>query len=207
MTDLYASMLPQETPPAVNTLFVNLITGPGVGKSTTSTGVYSKLKQAGYNAEYVSEFAKDKTWESEDHPALFCQPYIAGKQFWRQFRVNGKVDVAITDTSLLLSLIYQTFGSTPSFNKAIVEQYNLFTNLPILLARDPSRPYNPKGRRQSKEEAEELDRRILEMLKENSIPFQVVQMTDNDAVQFEIVDMVKNHLERLRNSSNLLTTR
>lgn len=200
MVDLYANMVKEPEKPRVKTLFVNLIMGPGAGKSTVSTGVFSKLKRAGVNAEYVSEFAKDKTWESEDHLALQCQPYITGKQFFRQFRVDGQVDVAVTDTSLLLALVYETFGSTPSYQKAVVEQYNLFRNLPILLTRNPDRPYNPRGRRQTKEQAEALDKKIVETIDGLQIPYLKFEMTDDDAVEHEIVTAITNHIERVNNA-------
>lgn len=46
-----------------NTLIVNLYGGPGTGKSTGAAYIFSKLKMDGIDAEYVTEFAKDKVWE------------------------------------------------------------------------------------------------------------------------------------------------
>lgn len=43
-----------------NTIIVNLFAGPGAGKSTGAAYIFSKLKLAGIDCEYVSEFAKDK---------------------------------------------------------------------------------------------------------------------------------------------------
>ena len=43
---------------------VNLFGAPGAGKSTGAAYIFSKLKLAGVNAELVTEFAKDKVWES-----------------------------------------------------------------------------------------------------------------------------------------------
>lgn len=45
-------------------LIVNLFGAPGAGKSTLAAYVFAKLKMAGVNAELVTEFAKDKTWEN-----------------------------------------------------------------------------------------------------------------------------------------------
>lgn len=44
-------------------LLINFFGAPGAGKSTASAYIFSKLKMAGVNAEYVPEFAKDKVWE------------------------------------------------------------------------------------------------------------------------------------------------
>ena len=55
-----------------STIVVNLFAGPGAGKSTGAAYIFSKLKMAGVDAEYVTEFAKDKTWE-ENQKVLNCQ--------------------------------------------------------------------------------------------------------------------------------------
>lgn len=57
------------------TLVVNLFGGPGSGKSTGAAYVFARLKMLGYNAELVTEFAKDKTWEKNE-TALAAQDYI-----------------------------------------------------------------------------------------------------------------------------------
>lgn len=47
-----------------NTLVVNLFGEPGAGKSTGAAYVFAMLKMAGVDAELVTEYAKDKVWES-----------------------------------------------------------------------------------------------------------------------------------------------
>ena len=46
-----------------DTLVVNLFAGPGAGKSTGAAYIFSMLKMAGIDTEYVNEYAKDKVWE------------------------------------------------------------------------------------------------------------------------------------------------
>ena len=77
-----------------NTLVVNLIGGPGAGKSTTMAGVFSKLKSLGVDAEMVSEFAKELVWENRKD-TMKDETYIFAKQAHRIFRVNGQVDVIV----------------------------------------------------------------------------------------------------------------
>ena len=81
-----------------NTLIVNLYGGPGSGKSTGAAYIFSKLKMAGVDAEYVTEYAKDKVWEGNKE-VFNCQFYITGKQVFRIHRCFGKVDVIVTATS------------------------------------------------------------------------------------------------------------
>ena len=86
-------------------LVINLIGGPGCGKSTTMAGVFYKLKKNGVNCEMATEFTKDKVWD-EDYRMLDDQIYIIAKQMHRISRLIDKVDIVIMDTSLLSSVIY-----------------------------------------------------------------------------------------------------
>ena len=43
-----------------HTIVVNLIGGPGSGKSTTAAGLFYNLKKLGINCEMALEYAKDK---------------------------------------------------------------------------------------------------------------------------------------------------
>ena len=82
---------------------VNLIGGPGTGKSVTAASLFAKLKKQGINCEYVTEFAKDLVW-SERFPEMKDQIYIFGKSYHKLWKLDGKVDVAILDSPLILSL-------------------------------------------------------------------------------------------------------
>ena len=86
-------------------ILINLFGGPGVGKSTGAAYVFSQLKMRGINCELVGEFAKDKVWE-ENWVALKNQAYIFGKQYYKIARCADQVDVVVTDSPVLLSLIY-----------------------------------------------------------------------------------------------------
>jgi len=162
-----------------NTLFVNLFAGLGCGKSTHAAGVFYELKKQNAKAEYIQEYAKDATWR-EDFFTLGCQPYITGKQLFRQYRVNGKVDIAITDSPLLIGLAYSGFGVTDSYRKWLVEAQALFNNLNILLIRNTDvHPYQPYGRNQSEEQAKKIDGAIKIMLDDYGIEYHVIQVGDN----------------------------
>lgn len=95
-------------------LVVNLAGAPGAGKSTGAAYIFSKLKMKGINAELVTEYAKDKVWE-EDKAVFDNQVYIFGKQLFRLTRLEGKVDVVITDRSIY----YRLTEVSPDWFKAI----------------------------------------------------------------------------------------
>jgi nicotinamide riboside kinase len=160
------------------TKVINLYGGPGTGKSTTAAAVFAELKFRGVNCEYVQEYAKDKAWEfGTNHlgiPKVFqAQEYIFGKQHFRLRRCAQDVDVIITDCPLFLGLIYMPNDfPIPSLRLAIREAYDMYDNLNIFLVRN--KPYNPKGRFQTEDEAKELDIDVKNMLNSQGVPYHVL---------------------------------
>lgn len=149
------------------TIFVNLYGGPGSGKSTTATGIFSKLKQIGVDCEYVPEYAKYLVWR-KTFSVMEDQLYIFAKQHHQFFIMNGKVDVVITDSPLLNSLIYCD-PSDQYLMDLVTERYRRFKNLDIFLTR--KKIYNPNGRYQTEERAKEIDEQTRNMLKANNVDF------------------------------------
>lgn len=153
-------------------IVVNLIGAPGAGKSTGAAYIFSRLKMAGINAEYISEFAKDKIW-GEDFLSLQCQEYVFGKQSMRLFRVKDKVDVVITDSPLILSIVYnksEILGQ--SFNQTVLNVFNSYDNIVYFVNR--IKPYNPIGRNQTQEESDQIAKDIQNFLNQNNILFQSI---------------------------------
>jgi len=88
------------------TKVINLFGGPGSGKSTMATSVFALLKMHDVNCEYVSEYAKDLVWEGKDRLMNTDPLYIFSKQHLRQRKLENKVEIVITDSPLLMSLVY-----------------------------------------------------------------------------------------------------
>lgn len=155
---------------------INLFAGPGAGKSTTATGVFSKLKQHGVNCEYVSEYAKAAVWEKR-HNLLADQLYISAKQNRWLDRLRRKVDVVVTDAPLLLGLHYKAADYFPeTFEKMLWALWNSYENTNFFINRH--KPYSQVGRMQNEEEAKEIDKKIWEFLIDNGIGFS--QMPGNE---------------------------
>ncbi len=154
------------------TTVINLFAGPGAGKSTGATYIFSKLKMAGIDAEYISEFAKDKVWEENDL-VFKNQFYITGKQAWKIARCNGKVDVAVTDSPILLGAMY--CEDNPELIPAIKYEFNKYNNINLFIKRH--KKYNPNGRNQTESEAKLIDKQTLKFLKDNNIDYITVNGT------------------------------
>jgi len=150
-----------------DTLLVNFYAGPGTGKSSTMAGVFSELKWMGINCEMAPEFAKEKVWEGSLN-ILDNQIYVFGKQLHTIHRLLGKVDVIITDSPLLLSIIYGK-NECPEFKDLVLAVHNGLNNWNIFLNR--IKKFNPSGRLQNEKESIEIDNRILKLLGDNKIKF------------------------------------
>lgn len=139
---------------------INFFAGPGAGKSTLAAGLFYNLKMKGINVELTTEFAKDLTWEGRKI-ALGNQPYIFGKQYHKIHRLIGQVDAIITDSPLMLNLLYAK-DMKPSFKEYVVDINGGFDNIDFFVQR--IKDYNPKGRNQTIEEAIELDNRLMRLV-------------------------------------------
>lgn len=148
-------------------MIINLFAGPGAGKSTLAHGLMYELKMRGEEVEFAGEYAKDLTWE-ERLVALRDQPYIFGKQYHRLFRLSEKVDYVVTDSPLLLSLIYGN-NFPASFKMSVRDLFNSFCNVNFFVVRN--KPYKVKGRNQTEGEARILDEKIRALLSYNAVPF------------------------------------
>lgn len=144
-------------------LTINLYGGPGVGKSTTSAGVFSLLKLHDVECELITEFAKDLVWE-ERYKTFGDQQYIFGKQHHRMWRVKDKVGVMITDSPLMLSTIYNYNTSSRHFINSVVDTVNSFNNLNVVLVR--TKKYNQNGRNETEDQAREIDNIVKKRLTE-----------------------------------------
>ena len=143
-----------------NSLVLNLFGGPGVGKTSIMAEVFAKLKWADVNCEMAPEFAKEKVWEGSLE-ILGNQVYVFGKQHHTIMRLLGKVDVIVTDSPLLLSIIYgRTEGE--AFRNLVIEKNEQLNRMNFFLMRQ--KQYNPSGRLQTEDQARMKDIEIKDML-------------------------------------------
>lgn len=140
---------------------INLWAGPGAGKSTASAGLFHKMKAAGKRVELVTEFTKDLVYEG--NPAISNNLMILAEQDQRLRRLIGKVDFAITDSPLPLTMLYSKPPfSSRWFDDAALATFETYDNVNVFI--DRVKPYYEFGRYQTEDEARALDTRVHGLL-------------------------------------------
>ncbi len=153
-----------------------------------AAALFSDLKKRGFNAELVTEYAKDKVWEHND-TVFSNQVYILGKQSYRVSRVAGQVDVIITDSPILLSAIYNPDPEIQNELEALtVKMFNQYNNLNIVLKR--TFPYQKEGRMHSEEQSSEIYYKIIGCLGKHQIHYK--QFENQENTQQILMDMIVN---------------
>ncbi|MGV8131895.1 MAG: AAA family ATPase [Candidatus Pacearchaeota archaeon] len=160
---------------------INLWAGPGAGKSSLAADLFAQLKWAGANAEIVREWIKEKVWQGS-YTSLSNQLYVFAKQQNGLHSLNGKVEFAITDSPLPLSIIYNS-EKDDLFNQLVMKEFNKFDNINLFVKR--RKAYNPSGRLQTETEANELDNQVLRLLNSYNIPYQTIEGTHDTAIWFK----------------------
>lgn len=152
-----------------NPIVVNLFGGPGCGKSTVAAGLFYKLKCDGfYDCELVTEVAKDIIWSGAPHQ-LANQPYVFGEQYFRLWRLIGKVDVIITDSPILLSVNYDV-TKTQEFEDLCLAKFREFNNHNFYLTRtDYQQPFVLNGRVNDLESSLIKDKEIRDTLNKHKV--------------------------------------
>lgn len=172
------------------TLIVNMLAGPGVGKSTMTAVVFAELKILGFKVEMVTEYAKGMTWQKSTK-VLENQIYVFGKQHHYLTRPKDQVDVIVTDSPLLMSIIYDK-ENNEHLQKLILFEHQKMNNLNFFLVR--SHEYQKIGRSQNEEEAKLIDFSILDVLKENNIQY-IKIIPNREGVQKIVAEIEKKLAE------------
>lgn len=147
-------------------LVINIIGGPGCGKSSMTASVFSFLKWHDVNCEMALEYAKEVVWSKTEN-LLKNQLFVFGQQHNRIYHLLDKVDVVITDSPLLLSIIYDSKKNL-NLKSLVLDEFHKYNNMNYLLTR--KKKYNQSGRLQTEHEAKQIDERLKSLLKMYAIP-------------------------------------
>jgi len=166
-------------------IVVNLLGGPGTGKTILASEVFAKLKRNFVKCDISHEYIKRKLREQATK-VVQNQIYIFGKQQFQLFSMKDSVDVIITDSPLVFSAIYDT-TACPELKAIILKEFRKYKNLNYYLKRNDNVPYEEEGRYQDLTGAKLVDDKVKVFLDENQIS------------HMEIIGIGENSLEQIVN--------
>jgi hypothetical protein len=153
-----------------STIYINVFGGPGVGKTTFMTDLFTRMKKLGMDVEMVPEHAKELVW-AKKYRELSDQYAVSREQYERLADKNGKVNYVVTDAPLAHGYHYAVENAkTPHeldlICSSIRDWLREFRNYNIHLVRNPSIAFDPNGRYQTDEkECVHVDNAIRKIFK------------------------------------------
>jgi len=160
------------------TKVINILGGPGCGKSLFSSSIVLKLHLMGKTVEMVPEIARILVWQ-RDFVALRNQYAIAQEQFQMLEVLNGQVQYLVTEGSLPQLLYYnQTYADNicdvAKTHAQVLAWYKQFENLNIFVQRDLDKKYIRSGRLQDETPAREIDIQMRNLFASDGIRYKLL---------------------------------
>lgn len=187
----------------METKIINLFAGPSAGKSSIASGVCHLLKKNHITCDNPYEFAKSLSFDG-NFSAIKDQLYVVANQHRNIVRCYGNVEFVVTDSPILLSLVYKDSydketNSYPSrlygnkFDDLILDIHKSYECLNIFLKRSDDTLHNDKERLHNTSESTILDDKIEDMLRTNGIVYETINV-DNTTSEliYEKICSIRN---------------
>lgn len=154
---------------------INIIGGPGSGKSLTAHSLFSSLGKDGYNVEFVQEYIKGYVFKKQKIHKFEQVKFYAKQQEAEEIYLENGVDHIVTECPLWLSPAYaisykkeSLIGPLTELSLSFEKEYN---SINVFLDRR-NVSYVEKGRYQTLAHAKEIDATIYKFLKDYNIDFE-----------------------------------
>lgn len=178
------------------TKIINLLAGPGAGKSTLAAQLYFRMKNANLSCELVREYVKDWAWEGKQI-SKYDQLYILGKQSRRESLLYGKVDFIITDSPILLAGYYAEHYLGQSYITSAARSYismalldgHIHTNFVVKRCKD----FNSEGRYETEQQAKAIDTGIESYLERYAEEYTLINEADSAKADAITAHYIPNH--------------
>lgn len=159
---------------SIMTKIINIVAGPGAGKTTLASGLHYYMKRKGLNVEFLQEYVKKYVILGQ-LDKLNNQYNVTLKQYQEIKAYEGKVDYVIIDTCLLTQKYFNennphNVSNVEKTNELIDKTFKEFDNIVIYLERNQCKDeYQQHGRIQTYNESVKIDKILENILKENNI--------------------------------------
>lgn len=174
------------------TKIINIVAGPGAGKTTLSSGLHYYMKRRGINVELIQEYVK-KLVILGQFDKLNNQYEVTMRQYQEINAYVGKVDYVIIDTCLLSQIYYnehnkENVSNIEKTNDLIVKKFTEFDNIVIFLERNQiESEYQQHGRIQTYAESVEIDKILEKILCDHNVTpiktsVNAINATDNNEI-------------------------
>lgn len=174
---------------------INFFGGAGVGKSTHAAGLFYHMKSKGHNVELINEYAKQMVWEGHKE-VMRDQFYLAANQHRQMVRLEGKVDYCITDSPMLLNVVYRDMYGEPLYSnnldRIVIECHQRYKNINILMNRPETNAFEQDGRFQDYEQSCMIDRRIEKLLNDLEENYTKVNYEWNNNIFRDLLEYVED---------------
>ena len=169
-----ANILPETRLRMVPTKVINIIGGPGCGKSMFSAAIVLHLHVHGKTVETIPDYAKALAWQ-RNYEVLKNQYFIAQRQFEMINLLDGQVQFLVTESSLPQVLYYNAcyepnICDVAKTRAQILEWHRMSDNINVLVERGEKR-YVRAGRFQEEEQARAIDLGLRSLLDREGIPY------------------------------------
>ena len=169
-----------------NTIFINLVGGPGCGKTTTAVGLFHELKKSGMAVEFLREPIQRHIYQ-EDRLMMSKQIPLFGEDILQIYSLDGKVDVVVRDTSLLNNIVYDD-EDNPLFHALVIQEHKKLNNIDFFIDRGDI-PFQSYGRIHDYEQSLELDNKIKDVYRFANVP--LFEVPAETAVE-DILEYIRN---------------
>jgi len=170
-----SAKLPENKLRLYPTQVINIIGGPGCEKSLFTAGIVMNLHLRNKTVEVIPDFAKALVWQ-QDYEALRNQYQIALQQYRMLEALDGQVQFLVCECSLPQLLYYNehhpdNICDLDKTRQQILEWHGAFTNVNVVVQRNPDRRYVRAGRFQDETQAMEMDRGMRELLARDGVGY------------------------------------
>lgn len=169
---------------------INFFAGPCSGKSTFAAMLFSFLKKNNYNAELITEVAKDFVYENRLKTLQNDQLFVTASQNHKQLILQeNNIEYIITDSPILLGCIYNKTINEELFNNFFLDIFNQYNNINFFIKNEYQKKfYENSGRRHNLEESKLAQEKIHKLLDTNKISYtEITQQTPLEKIYKTII--------------------